>query len=217
LDLKVESLARVLERLQMVPFQNEVLDKLGIGIDTRDAKLYRKSLTPVPLADADLVRLLVRGSSPDEARQFAAATIERLQAIHQPLEAVPLAEAHAKLEQTEAALKAALTEHDQVMTAVSTQANHDAGDNYAHTMLMASGVLGTENEEIRQLQQKRSNLIDRLSSTYTYETSGLGNIYVQAKPIYPNQILVWGIGLSLGVVLGALIAILRNAIRREIH
>jgi capsular polysaccharide biosynthesis protein len=214
-DLKVESQARVLERLQMVPFQNEVLDGMGIGIDAPDAKLYRKSLTPVPLQDADLVRLLVRGSSPDEARHFAAATIEKLKAIHGPLESVPLTQAHARLDQTQTDLKAALSERDQLVSAVSTQANHETGDGNAHTMLMASGLLGTENEEIRVLQQKRSNLVDRLSTTYTYETSALGNIYVQAKPVYPNQVLVWITGLSLGLVLGALAALLRNAIRRE--
>lgn len=213
-DLKVESQARVLERLQMVPFQNEILRGIGIGVDTGDAKLYRKSLTLVPLQDADLIRLLVRGNSPDQARRFASATIEQLEAVHRPLEEVPLAEEHARLEQTQADLKAALAEHDQVMGMVSTQSSHEAGDNYAHTMLMASGVVGAENEEIRALQQKRSNLLDRLSATYTYETSALGDIYVQAKPVYPNQPLVWGVGLSLGLVLGVLAAILRNAIRR---
>lgn len=216
-DLKVESQARALERLQMVPFQNDVLQRLGIGIDTRDAKLYRKSLTPVPLQDAGLIRLLVRGSSPDEAHRFAAATIKELEAIHRPLESVPLAQAHAKLDETQAHLKAALAEHDKLISAISVQANHGTGDSYAHTMLMASGLLGAENEEIRLLQQKRSDLIDRLSTTYTYETSGLGNIYVRAKPVYPNQILVWGLGLSLGLVLGVLTAVLRDAVRRESH
>jgi len=78
-------------------------------------------------------------------------------------------------------------------------------------------VVDAENEEIRALQQKRSNLLDRLSSTYTYETSALGDIYVRARPVYPNQALVWGMGLSLGLVLGVLTAILRNAIRREVR
>src|SRR5690348_12523506 len=43
-DPKVEPLARVLERLQLVAFQNEVMASMGFSPKSPEALLYRKSL-----------------------------------------------------------------------------------------------------------------------------------------------------------------------------
>jgi len=43
-DPKAEPLQRVLERLQLVPFQNETLQSAGVAPDMPAAGLYRRSL-----------------------------------------------------------------------------------------------------------------------------------------------------------------------------
>lgn len=61
-DLKVEPLQRVIERLQLVPFENEILKSAGYAPDSSVAQLYRKSLKVEPMLYAgSLVRLTVRG------------------------------------------------------------------------------------------------------------------------------------------------------------
>lgn len=215
-DLKTESLARVLERLQMVPFENEVMRSLGFAPESPEAKLYRSSmkLDPLPYA-GPLIRMSVRAYSPQQARQFAVATVDRLQAIHQHLEAVPLRLAHARLGEIEADLRHATDERDRLQQAVIPA--KDAAGKSLQNPLLASVLLSSKNAEIRGLQLARSDLLDRLSATYTYETSLLGSVYVPDHRAAPNRKLIWGAGFLLGVFLAGLITLARNAVRSRAH
>ncbi|WP_266171417.1 Wzz/FepE/Etk N-terminal domain-containing protein [Dyella subtropica] len=217
-DPKIEPLQRVLERLQMAPFQNGVMSNLGFSPDSPEAQLYRKSikLDPLPYA-GPLVRMSLRAYSPQQARQFAEATVKQLQAIHQQLEATPLTLAHARLDEIQTALRDALAERDRLQQAITPGNRDDAGGKSIQNPLLASVLLSSKNTEIRGLQSARSDLADRLSSTYTYETSLLGAIYVPDRRASPNLVLIWGVGIFLGASLGALIAMARNALRRRGH
>jgi hypothetical protein len=210
---EIEPILRVIERLKMVPFQNEVMHDLGFAPDSPEAKLYRKSMDLVPLPYAGpLVRMSVRGFSSQQARQFATATVERLQAIHQRLEAIPLKLAHARLDMIEADLHHATTERDQ-LAQVALPANKGGTGNIDNPLL-ASVLLTSKNDEIRGLELARSDLVDRLSSTYTFQTSLLGSVYVPEKKAAPHFVLMWGIGILLGLFLGALAVMARNLARR---
>ncbi|OOG56563.1 Wzz/FepE/Etk N-terminal domain-containing protein [Rhodanobacter sp. C03] len=217
-DPKTESLARVLERLQMVPFENEVMNSLGFSPDSPEASLYRKSmkLEPLPYA-GPLIRMSLRGYSAQQVRQFAVATVNQLQAIHQRLEARPLQLAKARLDEIQADLRNAQAEQDRLQQAVTPAGKDDAGSKGIQNPLLASVLLTSKNEEIRGLQLARSDLVDRLSATYTYETSLLGSVYVPDKRVSPNLVLIWGAGLLLGAFLGGLAAMARNAVRRRVH
>lgn len=217
-DPKTESLARVLERLQMVPFENEVMASLGFSPDSPEAALYRKSmkLDPLPYA-GPLIRMSLRGYSSQQARQFALATVNQLQAIHQRLEATPLQLAKARLDEIQADLRDALTERDRLQQAVAPATKDDAGSKGLQNPLLASVLLTSKNEEIRNLQLVRSDLVDRLSATYTYETSLLGSVYVPDRKVSPNLVLIWGAGFLLGGFLGGLTAMARNAVRRRVR
>jgi LPS O-antigen subunit length determinant protein (WzzB/FepE family) len=78
-------------------------------------------------------------------------------------------------------------------------------------------LLTSKNAEIRNLQLARSDLVDRLSATYTYETSLLGSIYVPKNRASPNLVLIWGAGILLGGFLGGLVALARNVVRRRVN
>ncbi len=116
LDPKVEPLLRVIERLQLVPFENEILESIGFASDSPEAQLYRNSLKlePMPYA-GPLVRLNVRARSPQQARQFATATVTRLQAVHRQLEVLPLKYAHEHLAQVEMDLRDALADRARLL------------------------------------------------------------------------------------------------------
>nr|WP_233175312.1 lipopolysaccharide biosynthesis protein [Dyella sp. ASV24] len=211
-DPKVEPLARVLERLKFVPFQNQVMARIGIGENTPEARLYRKSmkLEPLPYA-GPLVKFTVRGWSPQQARQFAEATVAQLQALHQPLLAEPLAMTRARLDEVQADLDIAQNQRKQLILAATP---NDARGRDAQAAGVASMLLTSTDTEIHTLRQTRGELAVRLSPNYTYDTSLMWPVYVPAGPAFPNLPLIWGVGVLFGLALGAFAAIARHAIRR---
>lgn len=217
-DPKIEPLARVLERLQMVPFKNNVMNSLGFSANSPETRLYRKSMKLVPLPYAGpLIRMSLRAYSPQQAHQFAVATVDQLQAIHQHLEAIPLQLAHARLDEIQADLRNAQAERDRLQQAVTPGNKDGAGGKGIQNPLLASVLLTSKDAEIRGLQLARSDLVDRLSATYTYETSLLGAVYVPDKKVSPHLVLIWGVGILLGAFLGGLIAMARDTLRRRAH
>lgn len=203
-DPKAEPLLRVIERLQLEPFQNEVLQSIGIGALTPEGRLYRKGmkLEPMPYA-GPLVKLSVRAYSPQQAEQLASATASRLQAVHREIETVPLKLAHARLDDVQAALQQTLAERDRLRQ--SAAQNKDS---------ISAALLLSRDEEIRNLQLTRDELQTRLNPPFTYDTSLMWPVYVLDHPVFPNPALIWGVGLLFGLFLGAFAAIARNALRR---
>lgn len=205
-DPKAEPLLRVLERVQTIPFQNDVAHAVGYGPDTAEARLYRRSLKADPSPYANLIKLTVRAATPALATQLATATVGELHALHQRIEAVPLQAARASLDEVDVALRLALADRDRLASLVATSAKDPAP--------MASLVLANKNQEVRMLQQNRSDLATRLSANYTFETSLLWPVYVPDRPASPNPPLLWGVGVLLGLVAGAFAALARHASRR---
>jgi LPS O-antigen subunit length determinant protein (WzzB/FepE family) len=210
-DPKVEPLARVLERLQLVPFQNHVLANIGIKEDAPEARLYRKSvkLDPLPYA-GPLVKFSVRGWSPAQARQFAEATVAELQIVHQALMAKPLELTQARLNDVDADLKAAEATRNQLEQTAKPGTARDAQEQGVASMLLTA-----TDAQIRDLRQTRGDLSIRLTHNYTYQTSLMWPVYVPQGPVFPNLTLIWGIGILFGLSLGAFAAIARNALRRR--
>jgi uncharacterized protein involved in exopolysaccharide biosynthesis len=212
-DQKVEPLLRIIERLQFVPFQDEVLKSLGFDHDAPESTLYRSSmkLEPMPYA-GPLVRMSVRANTPERARQFAAATVEHLQGVHRELEAGPFDLAHAHLDQIQSDLNEATAERDRLLRE-SGAGTDGALRKDPSTALLADMLLSSKNAEVRGLKQARKDLSDRLGPAFTYDTSLLWPVYVPDKRAFPNSALTWGVGLLLGVFLGLFAVVVRNAMR----
>ena len=210
-DQKIEPLQRVLERMQLVSFQNEVLKSVGLSPESSDAQLYRGSLKLDPLPYAGpIIKLTLRAHSPEQARQLATATVIQLQAIHQQIEQAPLNSARAHLEEVQADLQNALADRDRLQQALAPGNKGDAENKGVASLLLAS-----KNEEISRLQKTRNDLADRLSPTYTYETSLPWPVFVPDRQVFPNTALMWGIGLLLGTFLGLFAATARSVGRRR--
>ena len=215
-DPKVEPLARVLERLQLVAFQNEVMASMGFSPKSPEALLYRKSLKLEPLPYAGpLIRLNVRAYSPQQASRFAAATAAQLHALHQRLEVLPLKSARERLASVEADLQTTLADRARLQQATTSESGRAGSGKDAANPVLASLLLANKDEQIRSLQQQRSDLADRLGPTYTYETSLMWPVYVPDRQAFPNPELTYGIGALLSLFLGASAAIARNAARRK--
>lgn len=215
-DPKVEPLLRVIERLQLVPFENEIMASAGFPSDSAEARLYRNSLKlePMPYA-GPLIRLNVRAYSRQQASQFATATVTRLHVLHQRLEALPLKSARARFDLIEADLQTTMADRARLQQASTSKNEGAAASKDVQNPMLASLLLATKNEEIRGLQQARSDLIDRLGPTYTYETSMMWPVYVPDRQAFPNPALTYGIGVLLSLFLGASAAIARSVARRS--
>jgi|GEM_PF-290693 len=213
-DPKVEPLARVLERLKLVPFENQVMASIGIKEDAPEARLYRKSLKLEPLPYAGpLVKFTVRGWSPEQAKRFAEATVAQLQDVHQKLLAAPLAMTRMRLSEVQADLDVAKGQRSELARAAAAAGAQ--GKEAQQAAGVTSMLLTSADGAILGLQQAKGDLAVRLSPNYTYDTSLMWPVYVPRAPASPNLPLFFGIGALLGLALGAFAAIARNALRRS--
>lgn len=208
-DPKAEPLQRVLTRLQLGSFQQDVLKSVGLAPGSPEAALYGKSmkLAPQPYA-GPLIGLTLRAYSPQQAGQLANATVSELQSIHQSIEAEPLARAHARLDDMRKELQLARSDRDRLQQAAAS-----AGKSGTDALLAAL-LLSGKNGEIHNLQQAESELADRLGANYTYATSLMWPVSVSGGPVFPNHRAMWAAGLVFGVFLATMAAIARNALRR---
>lgn len=214
-DPHAEPLQRVIERLQSIRFQEEVVDSLGLQPKSREAGLYRKSFKLDPSPYAGMIKLTIRGYTPEQAQRFASATFEHLHAIHQKLEGGILQLAQARRDQLQADLAHALADRERLSDSAVPGGKDNAAGTGTPSPALASVLLANKNEEIRGLQQAQNELAMRLSGNYTFETSLVWPIYVPEYPASPNRVLIWGMGLCLGLGLGVLVAIARSALRRR--
>ena len=215
-DPKVEPLQRVTERLQLVPFQNEILQSAGYAPTSAVAGLYRKSLKLEPMLYAgSLVKLTVRAYSRQQASELAAATVARLRLVHQGLEQAPLAAARTRLAQIDGELRTALAAQVRYQQAAQSASQGGPGGKDVANPMLASLLLANKEEEIRGLRQAKNDLVERLGPTYTYETSTVWPIYVPEQQAFPNPMLTYGIGLLLGIILGVSASVARDTVRRS--
>ncbi|MGH8146797.1 MAG: Wzz/FepE/Etk N-terminal domain-containing protein, partial [Rhodanobacteraceae bacterium] len=210
---EIDPLARIVERLKLVPFQNQVLKSIGIAKNSPAAGLYRKSLAlkPMPYAGS-LIKLTLRASSPQAARRLTEATLKQLQTAQQQLRTMPLAQARSDLEEIENELKETIGERTRLLRTL-TAGTRDGKT--TQNALIANLTLSSENNEIHDLQRQRNNLVNRMSSTYTYDTSLAWPIYVPRSPVFPNRLLARLLGVLAGLCLGATVAVARDAMRRS--
>ena len=214
-DPKIEPLLRVIERLELVPFENEILQSAGYARNSPVARLYRKSLKlePMPYA-GPLIRLSVRAYSRQQASELATATVKQLGAVHQGLEAALLQAARVRLTQLEDDLRTVEADRARLQRAAAGGSSGGAGSKDLQNPMLASLLLANKEEEIRSLRRGRIDLLERLGPTYTYQTSMMWPVYVPDKQAFPNPELTWGIGLLLGMLLGAATAVVMVGKRR---
>ncbi|EGD16663.1 hypothetical protein involved in exopolysaccharide biosynthesis [Xanthomonas hortorum ATCC 19865] len=211
-DPKVEPFQRVIDRMKTRLFQDAVLRKAGLPLNSRAAQLYRGSLKPDPDPYANLIGVTIRAESSAQARRLAMATVTELQTLHGQTNAVALGLARTRLQGLNEDLRAALVNRAQLQQQVQA----GQGGAAATPAQVVAGVLLTDsNTTIRALKAERDDLIARLTTRYTYQTSLAWPLYVPDRQAFPNAITAWAAGLLAGAGLGVLAAVFRNAWRRR--
>lgn len=208
-DPRPEPFQRVLDRLQTRSFQDDVTQSLGLAAKSPEAAAYRGSLKAEPSFYAGLIKLSVRAASPEQARQQVLATVKRLEAIHGELQAAPLAQAQARLDEVQADLRTATVERDGLQQVVGKDERSGQGNAVVAGLLLAS-----KDTEVRELRNARSDLAARMSANYTFGTSMPWPIYQPDHAVAPNRVLILGVGLLGGLGLGLFVAVALDARRR---
>jgi hypothetical protein len=210
-DPKVEPLGRVVERLQLTAFQNDVVRSIGLSIDSPDAQLYRRSfkLEPLPY-EGPLIKLTARATSPDLARRLVAATVSQMQLVHQPLESRSLQLTQDRFDEIQRELKQATATRDALQAAADK-----AVANGTSSAALTSALLVSQDQQIHALQQEQGELANRLSPAYTYRTSLMWPIDAPTDAVFPNRRLIGGTGIVAALFIGLVVAIARNAWRRR--
>lgn len=213
-DPKVEPFQRVIDRMKTRLFQDAVLRQAQVPLTSRAAQLYRGSLKPDPDPYANLIGVTIRAESTQQARMLAMATVTQLQRLHGDTYAAARALAHARLLGLSEDLRVATSNRAQLQRQLQAGPGNDA----ATPAQVLAGVLLTDNTTtIRALKSERDDLIARLTTRYTYETSLAWPLYVPDRQAYPNAIIAWTVGLLAGAGLGVLAAVLRHARRRRMQ
>lgn len=210
-DPRPEPFQRVVDRLQTVVFQNQVLERIGVAEESQQGDLYRKSLKVDPSPYAGLIKLSVRGASPDQAHLLAQATVAELQDIHQHIQQTPMTQARVHLDEMQVDLQTALKERDGLKK--TTDAIVEESRHGGQSAAVAGQLLAAKEAEIRDLRRARSDLSARLGENYTFATSMPWPIYQPDKPVSPNRVLIIGLGILAGVGLGLFVAVARDAKR----
>lgn len=210
-DPKVEPFQRVIDRMKTRLFQDAVLRQAGVPLKSRAAQLYRGSLKPDPDPYANLIGVTIRAESSAQARKLAVATVSALQGLHGDTNAVALALARTRLQGLTDDLRVATSNRDRLQQVQAGQ-----GAAAATPAQVLAGVLLTDsNTTVRALKSERDDLIARLTTRYTYQTSLAWPLYVPEQQAFPNAVTAWAAGLLGGAGLAVLAAVLRNAWRRR--
>ncbi|KAA8921547.1 chain-length determining protein [Xanthomonas sontii] len=208
-DPKLEPFQRVIDRIKTRQFQEQVLHSAGVALDSRQAALYRDSLKLDPDPYANLIQLTLRAQSPQQARQLATATIAQLQALHRRIQAGPLQQATARLQELAADIAATQAERDRLLQ------QQREGRGSVEQQLLGNMLLSEKTTTLRGLKAEREDLLGRLGTRYTYDTSAPWETYVPPRAAFPSPVLVLAAALLAGLGGGVLAAVARNALRRR--
>jgi uncharacterized protein involved in exopolysaccharide biosynthesis len=206
----IEPPLRVVDRIKNRSFQNDVLRNLGLMTDEDDstAKVFRDTLK-VKLEKSELLNLTLRGMSPDEAKLHMSAVVNELKKIHARISVPTISRWHQELASIERELKQANTEAEGLAKSLDSQSDLINDKNFSQVALL-SNILIMREVELREFHDQKRMLEERLSPERTFDTNVLGRIEISTKPVFPKKSLYILAGLVTGLLLGALLLILRS-------
>lgn len=206
----IEPPLQVVDRIKQKSFQNDVLKSLGISTDEDDvnAELFRDSLK-VKLEKSELINLSLKGRSPDEVKQHMDAVVSELKNIHVRMSAPTINRWNQELEWIGQELKQANTDAERLAKSLGGQSDSLNDKNFSQAALLSNVLIAREGE-LRSFHDRKRMLEERLSPERTFATNVLGRIEVSQKPVFPKKSLFVIAGSVMGLLLGALLSILRS-------
>lgn len=215
--MPIELPPRSVERLQLPQFENQVLRNLGLPLSRFESDataLLRDSTLVTLLRAADLVSVSVRGYSPETARRYAQAYQERLIEEHAALLKPSLDRAKAEIDQAQAALSTLQARRVQLNSASDKRSNPD-GKFAEHVLL--NQLQRANDDEIHAVEFRVQALQEDLNPLRTFNSRPMAaTIDVSERPVFPKPSVFVGLGILIGLVVGASIGLVADWRRRGI-
>ena len=207
----IEPSVRAIERMKLKSFEDDVLATLKISLKPGDpiAELFRNSLSLKVLGTTELIQVRVRGYSPDQAANWARAVVDQISAVHQRLTKSIVERLDKQLTELNKQMRTIEEERGSLSKIVSMSSARNGDSKFSENLLL-SDLLIKKNAELRDFETRRLAVSEQLTSIRAYPTALVDRVYVPEQPASPKKLLTVLIAAIVGLILGVIVAFLRN-------
>ncbi|MFX1671526.1 Wzz/FepE/Etk N-terminal domain-containing protein [Paraburkholderia sp. A2WS-5] len=207
---------RAVQRVQVDPFIDQVLRSQSLPTqigENSESDLIRRTLSAEIVPNSDVIKLTVRGLSPQKADATLQAAQNQLIGIHAGIVEAALKRTHDRLDTINAAIADAQSKRAGVASTASTRANSGAGDSGVTNVLLGNILDVSDRTLLVKLGEERALALLQLSPQHTFNTKPLAAIAVSQLPVYPKRSTFALFGAVVGGLIGVLVAARRHAKR----
>jgi uncharacterized protein involved in exopolysaccharide biosynthesis len=206
---------RAVQRVKVEPFTDQLLRKLSLPVATgenAESDLIRRSINAEVVPTTDLVRLTVRGFSPDKAKSTLKAAQDDLIAIHDVIFREAVARLNKRLADIDSDIATAKAKRDQIES--TTSLGTRPGESTPPVNVLLGNMFDVSDRALLEtLKKNRSDVTQQLSADRTFNTRPIAEIAVSQRPVAPKRSLYVIVGAMIGLLIGLLWAGRRHARR----
>lgn len=201
----VEPTLKVVERISLKSFLDDARVRMTITSDEANPK-EEFCTVKAKIAKTELINVIVRGSSPDQAARCLNAVVAELAVTHTKMSEPVLNRWRAEIHDIDAELKVGEAELKWVKGLLEAPTR---GLQVAKSYQVAlASMLLTRGTELRALRDRKRTLLEKLSPDRTFATAPFGRGNVLQDAVFPNKPLFAGGGLMIGLLIGMLLSVL---------
>ncbi|AMP14677.1 hypothetical protein [Collimonas pratensis] len=195
----------VIQHVKFPGFVDQVLQsqKLPTGVSVSGrSDVIKKTLTASLEKGSSLIKMSVRGNTPEQAEENLAAAFQLLQSEHALLLTPSVTKYKKNLEDATASLARAQDEKKKILESVNKAGISDNTQRKFYDSIVLTSMLTLNDSEMRILRDQINSLDEVLSPYRTFNTKMVTSVYVPVDAVSTGK----GIALVSGVLLGWLIA-----------
>lgn len=204
----VEPIPNVVSRMMHPSFTEKMLKESS---DLKAAKgIYKGMLKVESIKGTDLIRFRVRGYSADMAALLARQAVDSLQKIHDEMMQGSIARINSQVEFVTTSLETLEAEAKLLNKRIQ-----GSPDWNSCSATLAATWLQNNNNQVRNLAEKKLLLVELLSPSITYSTQVVGELEVSEGPVSPRKALIVGLATLVGLIGGIFFAFVHNFLRQN--
>jgi len=212
----IENQLTAADRYNLAASRLKVLSVLGLPVPdsgNREANLVFDTLRASTGKSPDLLSLQVSGYSRDQAAAALNASFQVLKAEHIKLFEPTFNRMKSDLENATTRLAAAEREYARSYETLKSGASQPGAGGNAARDILVTNMATLINAQIVQLKQQVLETQEVLEPTRSYPTRAIGDVFVPEHPSTPSPTMLIVSGALLGLLGGAVFALLRKSIR----
>jgi hypothetical protein len=195
----------VIQRVKFPGFVTQVLQsqKLPTGISVSErSDVIKKTLTASLEKGSSLIKMSVRGNTPEQAKENLLAAFQLLQGEHALLLTPSVTKYKNSLKDATASLTRMQDERQNILDAVNKARISDNPERKFYDSILLARMLTSNDSEMRILRDQINSLDEILSAYRTFNTKMVTSVYVPMDAVSMGK----GIALVSGFLIGLLIA-----------